>query len=610
MATKKKLKVSLGTSPNLSVKGSERLTPAASIPVNPKKSSSQLASVASALAGNSQSKQVRDALAGITPQSQLSTARPISTSVPNRGGSSSISVGTSPSLSVTGPGRATTNSRSSNFAGSSGSSFSSLAAPTINSRISSSSLSQSSSLAQGLPAAPSGSGYTGVLQGIQAGTKSNTYDDGSPVEYDPETGQPVRPKEVPEQEDFFSKMLKDQEDAFNDRPSQADLYQKAEKAAGVRDARQRVNDLSAQLNTITATAEAQKLSLIGQGRGIPEVIIGGQQAQIDREAAIRALPIAAQLSAAQGNLELAEDHLDTMFNLLSKDAEEEYNYRSDVRKMVYERATAQEKRRLDQLQTEDNRRYDEQKDLRKTQRDLLLSATTQGAPRAIINAIQSAQTPEEAIVAAGRYSGDVATSGSSSSGVSSSANLSSLARAVSENPSLLTTLTPTDRGRVLTELANNGVDLKQFTTQQLSSSQREQIDGFDTLLSEANNAMDALEGVNTGPIAGRFGAASAALGVNEPFAKYRSVIDNMNSFLLKLRSGAAVTPEEFARISGFIPQITDDEKAAKTKIERFTEETQRAQQNYVRRATQSTDQIISEFNGPDKSDADPLGLFN
>ena len=69
------------------------------------------------------------------------------------------------------------------------------------------------------------------------------------------------------------------------------------------------------------------------------------------------------------------------------------------------------------------------------------------------------------------------------------------------------------------------------------------------------------------------------------------MIDNFGSALLKLRSGAAVTPQEFTRIAGFIPAVTDDERTAQTKINRFIEEMTKAQQNYVTRSTQTTQQI-------------------
>ena len=109
-------------------------------------------------------------------------------------------------------------------------------------------------------------------------------------------------------------------DAFAEMGTGEDRLAKLEKANQLKDKQQAVNDYTAQLNTIVANRDAEVLSLEGQGRGITESIIGGQQAQINREAAIRALPVQAQLAAAQGNLQMAQEHIDKMFTVQSQDA--------------------------------------------------------------------------------------------------------------------------------------------------------------------------------------------------------------------------------------------------------------------------------------------------
>lgn len=181
----------------------------------------------------------------------------------------------------------------------------------------------------------------------------------------------------------------------------------------------------------------------------------------------------------------------------------------------------------------------------------------------------------------------------SGGGVASPSGLSPLSQSIYANPALLNNLTPTEKGKVLKELAANGMNLEQFATQQVTAAQREQIAGFDDLIREANNAADLLSRtkLNTGILASNVGKVGAALGVAPNFTEYRSIIDNFGSALLKLRSGAAVTPQEFTRIAGFIPAVTDDQKTAQIKINRFVEEMTKAQQNYVARSTQTTQQI-------------------
>lgn len=157
--------------------------------------------------------------------------------------------------------------------------------------------------------------------------------------------------------------LKDYLKALEDAPSSADAYQKAQRETDILNKKQLVNDLTGQLNAIVNKGQANQLSLVGQGRGIPEAIIGGQQAQIGRETAIAALPIQAQLEAAQGNLEMANDNLDTLFKIYSEDAKNEYEYKKEQKKMVYDIATAKEKRELEKLDKLEERAYKETQDL-------------------------------------------------------------------------------------------------------------------------------------------------------------------------------------------------------------------------------------------------------
>lgn len=130
-------------------------------------------------------------------------------------------------------------------------------------------------------------------------------------------------------------------------PSSADAYRQAQKESGILQAQKQVGDLSTQLNSITAQGQASQLQVVGQGRGIPEAIIGGQQAQIARETAIQALPVAAQLAAAQGNLEMARQNLETLFQIKSQDAQNAYNFKKETAKAFLEIASNAESKKLD-----------------------------------------------------------------------------------------------------------------------------------------------------------------------------------------------------------------------------------------------------------------------
>lgn len=152
---------------------------------------------------------------------------------------------------------------------------------------------------------------------------------------------------------FFSDYLKN----IQAPAKTADIYAAERTTSGIDAKQTTVNSLTASLNSIKANADAKKLSVIGQGRGIPEAIIGGQQAQIDREAAIEALPVAAQLAAAQGDLKLAQDHLDTVFKLRSEDASNDVAYKNKLVDAVYNFADKQQQLELDKKKTENSQAF-------------------------------------------------------------------------------------------------------------------------------------------------------------------------------------------------------------------------------------------------------------
>lgn len=197
-----------------------------------------------------------------------------------------------------------------------------------------------------------------------------------------------------------------------------------------------------------------------------------------------------------------------------------------------------------------------------------------------------------------------------SSGGGTAGSPGGITQAVIANPALYSTLTPTVKGQVIREMQAQGLDTNALTIPSLNNTQREQIDSFDTLKREAQLAKTYLEsGLNTGPVASRLSKGSAMLGGAKDFTQYRSSIDNLGSILIKARSGAAVTPQEFERIKGFIPGVNDDEKTAITKIDRFFSELEAAQNNYIKRATQTSQQIASTQNTSTKSGGgDPLGI--
>lgn len=217
-----------------------------------------------------------------------------------------------------------------------------------------------SSLGSTTPNLPS----TNVINTPTLGTQNTklTFDEPVPEDYSSKI-PPLIESPLTKAEDDTKTALEDYLDTLDGAPNSAKAYEKAQRETGILEKQKVVNDLTGQLNAIVNKGQANQLSLIGQGRGIPEAIIGGQQAQIGRETAIAALPIQAQLSAAQGNLEMANDNLDTLFKIYSDDARNEFEARREQKKMVYEIASAKEKRELDKLDKLEERAYQETQDL-------------------------------------------------------------------------------------------------------------------------------------------------------------------------------------------------------------------------------------------------------
>ena len=143
-----------------------------------------------------------------------------------------------------------------------------------------------------------------------------------------------------------------------EKPSATDTYERLYKESGLKKASQDVQNYTSQINTIVAKSQADQLAVAGQGRGIPEPIIGGQQAQISKEAAIQALPLQALLANAQGNKELAQQHLDTAYKLEMQDAQSNYEYKTKVLDSVYNFATAQEKTKLEDVRRKEDQAFE------------------------------------------------------------------------------------------------------------------------------------------------------------------------------------------------------------------------------------------------------------
>ncbi len=113
-----------------------------------------------------------------------------------------------------------------------------------------------------------------------------------------------------------------------------------------------VNDLTAQLKTITDSTTAGQLGLETKDVSTTQGIVDRKQGQLARENAIKALPIAAALNAAQGRLDTAKGNITEMLGLIAKDNELNYQFEKDQIDYAMQFANADQKDALQKRKDE------------------------------------------------------------------------------------------------------------------------------------------------------------------------------------------------------------------------------------------------------------------
>lgn len=176
--------------------------------------------------------------------------------------------------------------------------------------------------------------------------------------------------------------------------SQIDLYGKITSETGLEglttqriESINKLNVLQAELEGITAQAKQAQLQLEQQaaGKDVTTTFLGRQQQEITRQAAIKALPLQAEILAqqaiVQNNTNLltaAQDKVNTLFQLYSQDQENERAYNKSIREAFYEFATKAEQRQLDLMDRDEQREYNERRDLLNTAKSLAFTALENG----------------------------------------------------------------------------------------------------------------------------------------------------------------------------------------------------------------------------------------
>lgn len=164
-------------------------------------------------------------------------------------------------------------------------------------------------------------------------------------------------------------------------PTKQDLYANPEVIAQQNEVnrnKQIVNDLTAQLNNIVVKQNEALASVRGVGavEGVTETVFGQQEANINRNYAMMALPVQAQIAVAQGNLGLAQDYLSQTTKIISEHIDNSYQYQKDIYNWAAQYATGEDKIKLDAYTKENDRSYQEKRDTINFAQSLLMKEGT------------------------------------------------------------------------------------------------------------------------------------------------------------------------------------------------------------------------------------------
>lgn len=184
-----------------------------------------------------------------------------------------------------------------------------------------------------------------------------------------------------------------------------------EQQAGISQKQQDVINLQNQLRSLQNEALAVPMQLQEQVRGQGVTTRGIQPLETSalRNNAIQSLTISAQLQAAQGNLALAQQQVERAVNLKYQDIENQIKIREQIYQMNKEQLERIDKKRADALNLaikREDQALAEKKANETKIGELVMNASSQGAPSDIVARAQKAKTPMEAASILGVYSGD------------------------------------------------------------------------------------------------------------------------------------------------------------------------------------------------------------
>lgn len=180
-----------------------------------------------------------------------------------------------------------------------------------------------------------------------------------------------------------------------------------ETQAGIPESSKRLQEILGQVQGINAEAQAEILKAESMGETLG--FVRGEQGAIERQRAIRVLPMVATAQALQGNIALAQSNIDRAVQLEFEPMERRLDYLKQFYAFNQDNLARQDKKRSDQLNIligERERVLAEQKTNREGVLGIMTGVAKYGAPQGVIDSISKAKTVEEAVRLAGPYMQD------------------------------------------------------------------------------------------------------------------------------------------------------------------------------------------------------------
>lgn len=378
-----------------------------------------------------------------------------------------------------------------------------------------------------LSSAPSSSNANKIdntkLAGVLAGVK----------QYNQTTGQL---EDVVSKEDTNDKIAKDTKDLYNSILGTKQSVYDDPDVIRAQETKRKIEEAikvpTSELNAIIAKQNQDLLQLrqTGSKEGVTEAVYGGQANAINYNAAIRALPLQASISALQGNLELATEYLSELTKTKSDQINNQYEYNKNLLGAISGAIEKKDQRVYEEMKSANENSKREAIDLENYKETILtkLLEKNPNIPTTTINRIANATNRADIVNSASKYLGSEAN------------NLSTNLTTGQQNNPFIQKLLLSAGGKPLTDTF------------------AQKLDKGLTVLNQIGVLQTNIKDVKTGPIIGAF------RGANPWDTNAQTIKAQLNSIVPNLARGVygevgVLTDNDIAQYSKTLPNLKSTE---------------------------------------------------